>query len=142
MSRQRLRGASDELQARARQLRREMTPAEQQLWNGLRGWRLGKFRRQHPIHQFILDFYCPAALLCIELDGGVHDDPDQQQRDQTRTEALNALGIRVLRFRNDQVLSDTRAVLRQIKAELAAAQPVSGSPLPQAGEGGEPQRAG
>jgi very-short-patch-repair endonuclease len=131
-----MRGASRELRAEARRLRREMTEAETRLWNGLRGWRLGKFRRQHPLDRLVLDFYCPAAALCVEVDGPVHDDPDQQDRDRARSEALGARGIRVLRFRNEEILADTAAVLRRIRAELA------GSPLPPAGEGGASKRAG
>jgi very-short-patch-repair endonuclease len=138
-----MRGASEEVQAAARQLRREMTPAERQLWNGLRGWRLGRFRRQHAIGPFILDFYCPAARLCIEVDGSVHDGAEQRVRDAARTDALATLGIRVVRFRNKEVLTDTRAVLRRIKAELSASAPApSGFPLPLAGEGGGSQAAG
>jgi very-short-patch-repair endonuclease len=138
VGRRRMRGVSEELELAARRLRRSMTPAEIRLWNGLRGRRLGKFRRQHPLGQFILDFYCPAARLCVEVDGGVHDHSDQQERDRARTEALAALGIRVVRVRNEEILCDARAVLRRIEQALAAAP----SPLPLAGEGGEPQRAG
>ena len=65
-----MRKSSRELRGRARELRREGTAAEERLWNGLRGWRFAKFRRQHPLGRFILDFYCPAARLCIEVDGG------------------------------------------------------------------------
>jgi very-short-patch-repair endonuclease len=61
-----IRGAS-------RAVRKEMTPAERQLWNGLRGWKLGKFRRQHPLGRFVLDFYSVEHRLCIEVDGAVHD---------------------------------------------------------------------
>jgi very-short-patch-repair endonuclease len=124
-----------------------MTPAERQLWIGLRGWGLGPFRRQHAIERFVLDFYCPSARLCVEVDGGVHDEAGQQERDRARSEALMALGIRVLRVRNEEVLGDPRAVLRRIQAELARA-PASPrartlkSPLPLAGEGGGSQAAG
>jgi very-short-patch-repair endonuclease len=142
MSERRVRGSSPELQARARQLRREMTPAERQLWNGLRGWKLGRSRRQHPLGRFILDFYCPTARLCVEVDGGVHDDPLQADRDVARGTALAALGIRVLRFRNDEVLQHPRTVLRRIEAELTRATAQSVVPSPSMGEGGEPQRAG
>jgi very-short-patch-repair endonuclease len=114
-----MRGTSEELQGRARQLRKEMTPAESRLWDALRGWGIGKFRRQHPIERFILDFYCPAARLCVEVDGGIHDDAEQRERDRARGEFLAARSIRVLRFRNEEVLSDTRAVLRRIRTALA-----------------------
>lgn len=136
------RGASRELRQQARVLRQELTPAERLLWNGLRGWKIGKFRRQHPVERFILDFYCPAARLCVELDGGIHDEADQRARDAARTAALEAHGIRVLRFQNDEVLDDPRVVLRRIEAELKRALSTTPFPLPLAGEGGEQQRAG
>jgi very-short-patch-repair endonuclease len=116
MERRRVRGASPEIGARARQLRHAPTKAEDLLWNGLRGWNIGKFRRQHPFERFILDFYCPAAKLCVEVDGDVHDE--QVERDAARTEILNTHGIRVIRFRNEEVLGDMRSVLRRIEAVL------------------------
>jgi len=116
--RRRLRGISRELDARARELRRVMTPAEARLWDGLRGWKVAKFRRQHPLERFILDFYCPAARLCVEVDGGVHDV--LEERDAARTAHLATLGIRVIRFRNEEVLSDCAAVLLRIESELHA----------------------
>lgn len=137
MRRQRMRCESGEIQQAARTLRRAMTPAERQLWAILRRSHPRKFRRQHPLYRFILDFYCPAARLCIELDGSVHDAPGQAAQDEARTEELSARGIRVLRFRNDEVLSDALSVLRRISLALATP-----PPLPHAGEGGEPQRAG
>jgi very-short-patch-repair endonuclease len=93
-----------------------MTPAEERLWYGLRGWKVGKFRRQHPLGRFVLDFYCAAGKLCVEVDGDVHDA--QAERDAERTAVLNAAGIHVLRFRNEEVLGDTPRVLRRIEAEL------------------------
>ncbi|HEX8359615.1 MAG TPA: DUF559 domain-containing protein [Longimicrobium sp.] len=116
MERRRVRGASPEIGARARELRHAPTRAEDFLWNGLRGWKLAKFRRQHPFERFILDFYCPAAKLCVEVDGDIHDE--QVERDAARTEILNAHGIRVIRFRNEEVIADTRSVLRRIEAAL------------------------
>ncbi len=116
MERRRLRGTSRELEARARELRRAQTPAEERLWNYLRGWNLPKFRRQHAVERFILDFYCASAKLCVEVDGGIHDG--QQERDAARTEFLNARGIHVIRFRNEEVMDDPRSVLRRIEAVL------------------------
>jgi very-short-patch-repair endonuclease len=116
MEGRRVRGTSRELEARARVLRHSPTRAEDFLWNGLRGWKLAKFRRQHPVDRFILDFYCASAKLCIEVDGGIHDE--QQERDAARTEYLSARGIRVIRFTNDEVLGDMRSVLRRIEAAL------------------------
>jgi very-short-patch-repair endonuclease len=103
----------------ARELRRELTPAEHALWAALRGRRLGglRFRCQHPVGPFVLDFCCPAAKLVIEVDGAVHDS--QQEQDAARTEHLEQYGYRVPRFTNDQVLGDLDAVLDAI---LLAAQ--------------------
>ena len=117
MERKRVRGTTRELDARARELRHAPTRAEDLLWNYLRGWKLAKFRRQHPVDRFILDFYCASAKLCVEMDGGVHDA--QQERDAIRTEFLNARGIRVIRFRNEEMLEDPRSVLRRIEAALS-----------------------
>jgi len=81
-----------------------------------RGWKLAKFRRQHPLDCVILDFYSPAVRLCVEVDGGIHDE--QVERDEARTAYLAARGIRVMRFRNEGVLADCRSVVRQIEATL------------------------
>lgn len=99
---------------RARELRRRMTPAEEQLWQELRGGRLGslKFRRQQVIGGYIADFYCDSLGLVIEIDGPVHDA--QIDYDRVREEAINLHGLRVLRFSNDQVLNrlpDTLAMI-------------------------------
>ncbi|MFS8923526.1 DUF559 domain-containing protein, partial [Synechococcus sp. B60.1] len=113
--------ASRELIARARQLRREATTAERLLWEFLRDRRLlgRKFRRQHPIGQFIADFFCDDARLIIEIDGGVHREPTQQERDRLREEILRKHGFAVLRFTNDQVLDQTEQVLREIANYVA-----------------------
>ena len=97
----------------ARDQRGEQTLAEMMLWQALRGNRLDgvKFRRQHTDGPYILDFYCVAHALAIEVDGNVHEAVDQKQHDQERTEYLNQLGITVLRFKNDQVESDLDGVL-------------------------------
>jgi very-short-patch-repair endonuclease len=95
-----------------------MTPAEAVLWRELRGERLGgvHFRRQHPVGQVVLDFYCPAARLCIEVDGPVHDG--QADADAARSAWLATHGIRTLRFRNHQVLTDLPTVLTHIQIAL------------------------
>jgi very-short-patch-repair endonuclease len=111
--------SSQVIRARSRQLRREMTPAEQILWQHVRGGKLGiKLRRQHPIGRFIADFCCVEHKLIIELDGSVH--ADQAERDAERTLLLEAADYRVLRFTNAQVLYETPAVLAQIVTALAA----------------------
>ena len=105
-----------EFLARVRQLRRNATDAESLLWQLLRnrqldGW---KFRRQHPIGPYILDFYCDEARLAVELDGSQHAEPAQANYDIERTQALETGGIRVLRFWNNEVLKNTNAVLQEI----------------------------
>ena len=98
----------------ARQLRSEQTEVEQQLWRALRNRRLQgvKFRRQHPVPPYVLDFYCHAAKLAIELDGSQHIE--QETYDQQRTAFLNQQGIHVLRFWNQDVLKHQEAVMETI----------------------------
>jgi very-short-patch-repair endonuclease len=101
-----------------RRLRSEPTLAEAALWEGLRKSRLGgvRFRRQHPIGPFIVDFCCPAARLVVEVDGPVH--LEQREQDETRQAYLETRGYRVLRFSNDDVMTRTDAVLQQICDQL------------------------
>lgn len=129
----RYRGNTPELVLAARRLRAEMTPAEHVLWEAIRRQALGaRFRRQHPLGPYVLDFCCPEHHLVLEVDGLIHDQ--QADYDQDRTHHLEAYGYRVLRFRNDEVLTDLPAVLTRITAALPA-QPVS--PCPQNwGKGG------
>src|SRR4051812_36794529 len=84
------------MEAAARGLRRDLTPAERALWAALRGRQLGgmKFRRQHLVGPYILDFCCPDHRLVVEVDGGVHEQ--QADYDESRTEHLNTYGYRVL----------------------------------------------
>ena len=85
-----------------------------------------RFKRQHPIANFIADFYCHRAKLIIEVDGGIHDQPEQVIYDANRTRELETLGIKVLRFTNDQVIYGTEKVIEKIKEILNTTQP---SPL-------------
>ena len=103
-----------EIQKRARELRRPQTPAEQALWCVLRNSQLEglKFRRQHPIGPFILDFYCAMLKLAVEVDGDSH--ADQVEYDTARTEWLNDRGIRVIRFTNDEVKKNLDGVVAEI----------------------------
>lgn len=105
-----------QIQQRARELRREMTPAERMLWQRLRNQQLSglKFRRQHPLGPFIADFYCAVRRLVVEIDGDIHDL--QPERDAVRTEQFEQYGYRVIRFRNEQVLNDIEDVLAAIEA--------------------------
>ena len=103
----------------ARDLRRNLTDAERALWRHLRQRQIAglKFRRQHPIDHYILDFVCLEARLVIELDGGQH--ADRQGEEQERTAWLKARGYRVLRFWNTQVLGNPEGVLELILRAVA-----------------------
>ena|SRR6516162_3089525 len=106
--------------SRARHLRKNSTPQERRLWRHLRnrqfeGW---KFRRQHPIEPYILDFYCPKAHLAIELDGGGHNFSSKESFDQERTKFLESKGIAVLRFWNPQITKELDSVLETIWSTL------------------------
>jgi very-short-patch-repair endonuclease len=110
-----------QLLANARELRKNQTKAEELLWQLLRGRKLNglKFRRQHPLKAgFIIDFYCAERKLGIELDGGYHDDIDQQEYDAERTMIIKEYGINIIRFKNDEVLFDTENVLKRIVAAI------------------------
>ncbi|WP_349431721.1 endonuclease domain-containing protein [Methylomarinum sp. Ch1-1] len=105
------------LKANSRALRSNLTDAEQKLWQGLRrkqinGW---QFYRQKPIGPYIVDFYCAAARLVVELDGSQHFEAQHREADQNRDEYLRSLGLTVLRFDNRQVLAETEAVLEVIR---------------------------
>lgn len=130
-------GASPEIFARAKELRKNMTPAEKLLWQHLRNDQLNgyHFRRQHPIKQFIADFYCAKADLIVELDGGIHNNPDVHERDINRTAELENLGITVIRFTNEEVFNDIDNVIERIKNHL----PHPLAPLPN-GEGSPASR--
>lgn len=100
---------------RARELRQPQTPAEATLWRHLRNRNLGyKFRRQHPIDRFIIDFYCAKAKLCIEIDGSSHFETEQEEYDKARTEILEELGYQVVRFKNNDVKYNIHAVVDEI----------------------------
>ncbi len=106
-------GTTQKVFSNARDLRNNMTKAEEMIWKYLRNRKLNgfKFRRQHPIAGYIADFYCHEARLIVEIDGGIHDIPDIQEHDYGRTFELEGLGIKVLRFRNEEVLSNLEEVL-------------------------------
>lgn len=112
--------ASPEIFRRAKELREQMTPAEQILWEKLRANRFNglHFRRQHPISKFVVDFYCHQYQLVIELDGEVHEEKNQIERDLGREEELKALGLQILRFSNDTVIYDVEYVLGEIQKTI------------------------
>lgn len=146
-------GSAGKLQRFAREMRKDPTEAEEKLWQQLRGYTTGgRIRRQHAIDTFIVDFVSLPKCLVIEVDGGIHDD--QQAEDAARTERLNELGFDLIRFTNEEVLTDLPRVVDTIKATLAArpdhkagkdqqawnedpSEEVSSSPLPGRGAGGE-----
>ena len=105
---------TDEKLELSRLLRRRMTPAECVLWEAVRGNRLAglRFRRQQIIDGFIVDFYCHAARLVVEVDGGIHEA--QQGHDIARDQIIAGRALRVIRFTNDDVLNNLQDVLRQI----------------------------
>jgi very-short-patch-repair endonuclease len=128
----RIRGTTPEIETAAIELRQKLTPAEKRLWQALRGSKLGgfKFRRQHPVGSFILDFYCPACKLVIELDGAIHNY--QADYDAARTEHLEAYGYTVMRFQNEEVMQELEKVLERIFQALITLSP---SPSPDTGRG-------
>ena len=102
----------------AREYRVKPTQAEDELWQSLRVFRVRGFifRRQHAIGQYIVDFYCAKARLVVEVDGPIHDR--QAEEDAKRTEFLASHALRIIRFKNDDVLTDIDNVIRQIQAVL------------------------
>lgn len=108
----------DHLKQFSRRLRQNATPPERMLWHLLRNRRLGgyKFRRQQPIGPFIVDFFCEAASLVVELDGRSHDN--RREQDRRRDEFLRGQGLRVLRIPNTQLLEVRSAVTELVLKEL------------------------
>ena len=116
MNRQiRIRGTSPEVEQAARKLRKNLTPAEAILWQALRNKQFEglKFRRQHPVGNFILDFYCPCCKLVIEVDGEIHCD--RFEYDNARSNKLAEYGYTVLRFSNERVMNKLPQVLAEIR---------------------------
>lgn len=108
--------ASSEIQEKAKVLRKKETKAEKLLWQQLKSKRLlgYKFRRQHPISQFIVDFYCHELRLVVEVDGEIHNSPENKKYDDDRSYELKMFGIKVLRFKNYEVENEKGKVLRKI----------------------------
>lgn len=128
----------DKIKSNARDLRRNLTSQERKLWRYLRSRRFGdfKFRRQHPVGSYILDFACCSARVVVELDGGQHDLAVAY--DSVRTSWLESQGWTVLRFWNNEIDCNEEAVLEIILQELNRLSP-SPNPLPE-GRGGRPSR--
>ena len=129
------------LKSNASTLRKRQTDAEQCLWLQLRRDQLGvRFLRQRPLGQYIVDFYAPKARLVIELDGSQHmDDPKQRDKDQRRDAWLRSRGLKVLRFDDRQVLTETRAVMEVIFKVVEEAVRRGIPPSPPFSKGGEPR---
>ncbi len=103
----------------ARAMRKSPTKAEQLLWKALRGRNLNnlKFRRQQPMKGYILDFYCESARLGVEVDGEIHLGEQQKKHDDQRTEYLAEYGIKILRFKNEEIIELMTRVLNSIEEE-------------------------
>jgi very-short-patch-repair endonuclease len=103
---------------RAKELRREMTPAEKRLWQEVRAKKLSvRFRRQQVIAGFIVDFYCHKAALVVEVDGDIHEL--QQHEDARREKVLTDIGLRMIRFQNDEIFTDLFAVVQSIRNSIS-----------------------
>lgn len=105
-----------------RRLRSEMTGPETRLWSRLRARQLQglKFRRQHGIGPYIVDFYCPEQSLVIEVDGDSHADADQMLKDQLRDRYFQSLGLRVIRYINDDIMKNLDGVLEDLQKRLSS----------------------
>ena len=110
------RGAPQSAFLKAKLLRENMTTAEQKLWESLKENKLNgyKFRRQHPILLYIVDFYCHGLKLVIEVDGEYHLEESQRMLDEERTKTLQESGLTVIRFENKQILNDFDFVIKEI----------------------------
>ncbi len=108
--------AKPKLYKYGRALRQETTNAEEILWERIRNKKLTglKFRRQHPLYNYIADFYCHEKKLVIELDGAVHATEDNAEYDKGRTYEMQQLGVTLIRFWNDEVLNDIENVLAAV----------------------------
>ena len=113
-------GATPDVFKKAKELRRYETEAEKRLWAKLcRNQMLGlQFRRQHPINRFIVDFYCVKIKLVIEVDGNIHELPENKVYDIGRSQILNDFGITVIRFINNQIIEDIESTIIKIKNKV------------------------
>jgi len=112
-------GAKRGIHQHAEALRKNMTPAEQILWLRLNKSQLGfRFKAQHPIDIFIADFYCHQFKLVVEIDGGIHEQ--KKEYDEGRTAELEQLGLTIIRFTNEEVLSDIDSVIKKISMYLVS----------------------
>ncbi|MBB4366086.1 very-short-patch-repair endonuclease [Bradyrhizobium sp. CIR18] len=117
--------------AAAKKLRANSTPHERILWRALKELPMdgSHFRRQAPIGPYVVDFFCPAKRLIIELDGGHHNEDDVAAQDLERQRWLENEGYRVIRFWNSEIGSDLTAVLERIYVELYGSSEAEAAPL-------------
>ncbi len=125
-------GASHLIFQKAEELRNRMTPAEEVLWKHIHinEWKI-KFRRQHPISNYVVDFYCHSVKLVIELDGGIHEGEEVKKYDDIREKDLKELGLTILRFKNEEVFKNRKGVLEKIAKTIGELQ------SPPLGDGGK-----
>ncbi|HVF80301.1 MAG TPA: DUF559 domain-containing protein, partial [Flavisolibacter sp.] len=124
-------GAGHLIFQRAEELRKNMTSAENIIWKHIHinEWKV-KFRRQHPILFYVVDFYCHQLKLVIEIDGGIHDDDEVKKKDKEREHCLKTLGLTVIRFTNEEVYQNPNAVIKKIDQTIRVLQ------SPPLGDGG------
>jgi very-short-patch-repair endonuclease len=113
-------GAKPKIFEKAKLLRENMTETEQLLWERLskkkiKGYR---FKAQHPISKFIVDFYCHKAKLVIEIDGSIHNEEDLKERDEGRAVELEEFGLKVIRFKNEEIIINIEHFISKIKDHL------------------------
>lgn len=103
--------------SKRRRLRRDQTPAEELVWRFLRNRRTKnfKFRRQYSIDKFVIDFYSPELKLAVEIDGDVHDLPEQKEHDTVRQSYLESFGIKFIRIRNEELFANTDKAFEKIE---------------------------
>jgi very-short-patch-repair endonuclease len=128
-------GAKPQLMKYAAEMRKDPTEAEKKLWKELRKFRSKGFifRRQHPVDIFIADFYCHKLKLVIEVDGEIHENEEAQEYDEGRSFELEKHGIKILRFKNSEILTNLENVVSTIYNSLSA---LSSPSLPGEGERG------
>ncbi len=121
-------GADVVLFERAKQMRNNMTYSERRLWERLSNNKLNvRFKPQHPLFLFIVDFYGHKAKLVIEVDGDVHFNDEKQTKDTERSQQIEALGIMIMRFTNEEIFKDLNSVVGKIRS--AVDRRLSQSPL-------------
>lgn len=103
-----------------RQLRRDQTPAEKLVWMYLRNRQTKgvKFRRQYSIDKYIIDFYCPELKLAVEIDGGIHDLPEQKEHDIFRKKYLEDFGIKFVHVKNEELFGNPNKAFERIEKEI------------------------